>query len=264
MRTIFLVAVSCMILWSAAPAQDTLRVMTYNIYHAEQPYNKGESSLRDIASLINRERPDFVALQEIDEMTDRLAALNDSRPYSLTDSLAGLTGMTGYFGKAIDYGGGGYGGGLLSVHPLEFQKVMLANPEEGEDRVLLFVEAKTASGKPFIFGGTHLDHQSAANKIAQVGDINEYFAGEESPVLLGGDFNFTPGSEPYLQMQQQWVDAALLFNDEPEPTIPSKNPDRRIDYFFLSKHHEWEVIDFRTIKVDYSDHLPVMATIVIR
>lgn len=262
-KFIFLVGIFWMISCSPATAQDTLTVMSYNIYHAEQAYDEGKSSLQDIAALINKEQPDYVALQEIDEMTERLAELNEGNPFSLTDSLAELTTMNGYFGKTIGYGGGGYGIGLLSKKTLKAQKVLLPNPRNGEQRAFLFIEAQTESGQPLIVGGTHLDHQFPENKTAQVQAVNEYFSNKKIPVLLGGDFNFTPDSEQYTQMQKQWTDAAILFDGEPEPTIPAEDPDRRIDYFFLSKNYRWEVLDLRTIKVEYSDHLPVIAIVVI-
>lgn len=260
---LFFLVIFWLLSWTAAPAQDTLTVMSYNIYHAEQAYDEGKSSLRDIADLINKEQPDFVALQEVDEMTERLAGLNEGKPFSLTDSLAELTNMKGYFGKTIDYGGGGYGIGLLSKRSLKSQKVELPNPGEGEVRAFLFAEAQTASGQPVIFGGTHLDHQYPENKTAQVQAISGYFSNRKVPIVLGGDFNFTPDSEQYTQMREQWMDAALLFDGEPEPTIPAADPGRRIDYFFLSDSGRWEVLDLRTVKKKYSDHLPVVATVVL-
>ena len=53
----------------AANAQDTLklRVMTFNLRFGERATNE------QIASLIKRYNPDFVALQEIDVMTERVA-----------------------------------------------------------------------------------------------------------------------------------------------------------------------------------------------
>ncbi|SMO54392.1 Metal-dependent hydrolase, endonuclease/exonuclease/phosphatase family [Fodinibius sediminis] len=248
--------------WSPLCAQDTLTVMSYNIYHGEQPYNEGQNNLQEVADLIKEIQPDFVALQEVDEMTERVAALNQGQPFSLADSLAALTGMHGYFGKAIDYAGGGYGEGLLSKVPLETQKIMLPVPKGGEDRALLFAKVQTSSGHHLIVGGTHLGHQFSENRLAQVVRINDYFSDMDVPILLGGDFNFTPESESYRTMQEQWIDAALLSGVEPGPTISYENPQKRIDYIFLSREFDWEVLDYRTIKVGYSDHMPVVATIV--
>jgi endonuclease/exonuclease/phosphatase family metal-dependent hydrolase len=251
------------IFWSASTvAQDTLTVMSYNIYHGEQAYNSGEGSLEDISTLIRKVNPDFVALQEVDDMTGRLAALNDGQRFSLVDSLAGLTDMYGYFGKAIEYDGGGYGEGLLSKKPINSQKVMLPIPKGGEKRAVLYTKTETDSGIPFIFAGTHLGHQYEANRIAQVEAINSHFEDEQN-VLMGGDFNFLPKSAPYRAIQKQWTDAAVASGNQPDMTYSFEDPNRRIDYFFLSNQSNWEVLDIKTIKRNYSDHLPIVAKIVI-
>jgi len=244
-------------------AQDTLTVMSYNIYHAEQAYDEGKGSVQDIASLINEIQPDFVALQEVDEMTGRMAALNDGEPFSLIDSLATLTNMTGYFGKAIDYDGGGYGEGLLSRQPLESQKVMLPNPKGGEKRAMLYVKAHTSTGQAFIFAGTHLGHQFKENRVAQVKAINEYFSTYSQPVMIAGDFNFEPSDKAYDVMQKQWMDAAVEVGKQPEPTYSSKDPQKRIDYLFLSNSSNWKILEIKTVKRNYSDHLPVVGKVVV-
>lgn len=263
MRARTLIVIFWILSWVPASAQDTLTVMSYNIYHGEQPYQEGESNLADVARIINEVQPDFVALQEVDEMTGRLASLNNGTPFSLADSLGKLTNMIGYFGKAIDYEGGGYGEGLLSKEPLESKKVMLPIPKGGEKRAVLYIETQTASGQPIIFAGTHLCHQHDENRIAQVQTINDYFSRKEAPVMIAGDFNFTPDSDPYTKMQKQWMDAALENDGPPQPTISAENPNRRIDYLFLSNRSNWEVLDVYTIDVNYSDHLPVVARVVI-
>ena len=244
-------------------AQDTLTVMSYNIYHGEQAYAEGKGNLEDVAALINEIQPDFVALQEMDEGTGRSAALNNGKPFSLIDSLASLTNMTGYFGKAIDFDGGGYGEGLLSKEPLASQKVMLPRPGGGEKRAVLYVKAKTPSGQPYIFAGTHLGHQYEENRVAQAKAINSYFEDKDWPIMMGGDFNFTPGSVPYTIIQKQWIDAAVEFGGQPEPTYSFESPRKRIDYLFLSSSSNWKVIDFQTVKVNYSDHLPIVAKVIV-
>ncbi|MDZ7689934.1 MAG: endonuclease/exonuclease/phosphatase family protein [Balneolaceae bacterium] len=86
-------------------AQDTLRIMTYNIYHGEDPQSMRKSNLEDIAELIRSVKPDFVALQEVDSLTGRSASLNNGNPQNQVQMLAEMTGMYGYFGKAIDFDG---------------------------------------------------------------------------------------------------------------------------------------------------------------
>ncbi|GAA5522157.1 endonuclease/exonuclease/phosphatase family protein [Aliifodinibius salicampi] len=263
MRALFLMVFSLLMSWTIAPAQDTLTVMSYNIYHGEQAYQAGKSNIQEVADLIRKVKPDLVALQEVDEMTGRLASLNEGERFSLVDSLAALTGMEGYFGKAIDYDGGGYGEGLLSKKSLTPQTVMLPIPKGGEKRTLLFTETRTKSGQPFIFAGTHLCHQYEENRIAQVRAINKYFLDTEVPVIIGGDFNFTPDTRTHRLMQDWWADTSLQFQKIPNLTFPSKKPDRRIDYLFLSRNANWEILYVKTIDVDYSDHLPVVARVVV-
>lgn len=249
---------------SPAVAQDTLTVMTYNIYHGEQAYQDKQGSLQVIADLIKREDPDLVALQEVDSLTGRSASLNQGTPLNQIKKLASLTSRHGYFAKAIDYDGGGYGEGILTKKSLPVEKVMLPNPREGEKRALLIVEYPLKQGKKLLFGGTHLDHQMVGNRIAQVQKINEYFSSVEHPVVVAGDFNFTPGEKPYQLMSYQWLDAAAELKLT-EPTFPSKEPSARIDYIFMSKGKDvkWELIDMQVLKEDHSDHRPVVLTFII-
>ncbi|MDZ7683121.1 MAG: endonuclease/exonuclease/phosphatase family protein [Fodinibius sp.] len=246
-------------------AQDTLTVMTYNIYHGENPDVSGEGTVAGIAELINRHQPDFVALQEIDSMTTRLAKLNNGRSFDLADSLAKLTNMHGYFGRAINFEGGGYGIGILSKKKFDARRNRLPNPRKGEPRVLLQLEGKTPKGYPIIFAGTHLDHQHEANRLAQVEAISQKLTGNDSPVILAGDFNFPPGSRGYQQMARQWIDAGLQSpqDDEPALTYPTENPQKRIDYIWLSKGWDWKVLEYQTPEVGLSDHWPVVAKIIV-
>ena len=248
-----------------AVAQDTLTVMTYNIYHAESASKPENSTLKEIAEFISAQNPDFVALQEVDSTTTRLAEINSRRFFSLADSLAKLTQMIGYFGKAIDFQGGGYGLAILSKKAGDVRKVKLPNPQSGEPRVLLKLYAKTNSGRPIIFAGTHLDHQYKQNRLAQAEAIGNLFADQQESVILAGDFNFEPNSMGYDIMQESWLDATQFFSEKVQPalTYPSENPEKRIDYIWLSKNVKWQVLRYETADVGYSDHLPVTAKIVI-
>lgn len=248
---------------SKAYAQDTLTVMTYNIYHGERGYQPGKSNLEGIAGLINRISPDFIALQEVDSLTGRSASLHKGKPVNLVERLADLTNMYGYFGKAIDFDGGGYGEGILARELLQATKVMLPNPKGGEKRALLMVEGQTKTGRSFMFAGTHLCHQYSENRLAQVRKINRIFSKEALPVILGGDFNFTPRSNSYETMQKHWKDAAVM-KGNPKATFSYKKPSQRIDYLFLSGNTRWEVVNLEIIEVDYSDHMPVVATVVFK
>lgn len=231
--------------------------MTYNIYHGEMAYERGKSNLTEIARVINKYQPDFVALQEVDSLTGRSAALNNGAAQNLAKELAVLTGMKGFFGKAMDYDGGGYGEGILSRHPARAENHLLPNPEGGEVRALLIVHADVPGIGPLIFAGTHLCHQFENNKIAQSESIVETLGKREVPVLMGGDFNFRPGSKPYDIITGSFSDAALVKGD-PQYTISYEKPRSRIDYIFFSPDDKWQVLDVTVLREDASDHMPVL------
>lgn len=120
-------------LFSASSAfSQEVTVMSYNIYHGENPYKPGTSNIPEIADIIQSHSPDFVALQEVDSMTERTAGFNDGIRVNLVNELENITGMTVFFGKAIDYSNGGYGEGLLISERqtiLSHHKLMLPIPK---------------------------------------------------------------------------------------------------------------------------------------
>jgi endonuclease/exonuclease/phosphatase family metal-dependent hydrolase len=237
-----------------------ITVMTYNIYHGELSNEPGKSNLKEIADIINQYKPDFVALQEVDSMTNRSATFNDSVPQNLAKELAELTNMFGFFGKAIDYGNGGYGEGILSRFPTSASTLILPSPKGGELRALLSIEHTFPNGQKIIFAGTHLCHQFTENRLAQTDSICDIFNDSEIPVIIGGDFNFSPDSESYKLIRNCFNDAAEL-NGNPQNTIPSDNSATRIDYIFVSKKHNWTIKEVKVIRSEASDHLPVLVTL---
>lgn len=250
--------------FSEVTAQDTLKVVSYNIFNAQHPDKNGESTLKEIADFISEEDPDFVALQEVDSATHRLAKLNGGRYFSLADSLAERTGMHASFGKALDFDGGGYGIAMLSRKPINTQKVQLPNPKDGEPRVLLTTKLSTDTGQKLIFAATHLDHQYEENRLRQVDVFNELLLKKNKlPVILAGDFNFEPGDTGYRAMDEKWIDVADQQQENIQPTYPAGNPKKRIDYIWLSKNVDWKLLDYQIYDVDYSDHLPVVAMLVV-
>ena len=95
-------------IWAPArlAASPTLRVLTYNIHHGEG--TDGRIDLPRLAEVMATAQPDLVALQEVDEATDRVSGVNE------LDELAKLTHMHPAFGKAMNFSGGQYGVAVLS------------------------------------------------------------------------------------------------------------------------------------------------------
>ena len=90
--------------------EHTLRVLCYNIHHGEGV--DGKVDLIRQAGVIKSCSPDLVALQEVDDRTERTGRIDQ------TARLAELTGLEGRFVHQLDYEGGRYGQAILSKFPM--------------------------------------------------------------------------------------------------------------------------------------------------
>jgi len=250
----FFLAVSLNVL-----SQVRIKVLSYNIYHGEMAYEPGKPNLDSIASLINKIQPDFVACQEVDSATGRSARLYGKKT-DLMKELAAKTGMHGYFGKSMDYDSGGYGGGLLSKNALDVKVALLPSPAGGEPRSLIYANTRLINGQNIIIGGTHLCHEFNENRAAQVESINNLYRSLLVPSIVCGDFNFESSDSLYQAMLQYWRDAASVRTIPPN-TFSSKEPQKRIDYAFVTKRGNWRIINAEVFPVKYSDHMPVLFTL---
>ena len=253
------ILITSLLVTSVTMAQTRVTVLTYNIFHGELAYERGKPNIDSVAALVNKVQPDFVACQEVDSATGRSATIYGQKTDYIKE-LAAKTGMTGYFGKAMDYDSGGYGEGLLSRRPLQTQVAILPSPAGGEPRSLIFANTRLANGQNIIIGGTHLCHQFEENRVAQVKYIDSTFKSLLVPSILCGDFNFENTSPAYEVLAQYWKDAGATARKIPALTFSAKDPAKRIDYVFFTKRGNWKIVKAETYPVTYSDHLPVLIT----
>lgn len=126
------------------------------------------------------------------------------------------------------------------------------------------------SSRMFWVFNTHFDHigvlarrRSARLVVNQIATLNT----EGEPVLLMGDFNAVPGSEPIQTILRQFTDtkveAESTFGPEGTGTgfYVTRPPSRRIDYIFAS-YSDWRVTKHAVLTDSrdqryFSDHLPV-------
>ena len=242
-----------------AISQAKIKILSYNIFHGELAYEPGKANLDSIAAFINKVKPDFVACQEVDSATGRSAKLYGKRT-DLIKELAAKTGMYGYFGKAMDYDSGGYGEGLLSKNPIHAKVALLPAPAGGEPRSLIYANTRLSNGQDIIIGGTHLCHEFAENRVAQVEKINTLYRSLLFPSIVCGDFNFETTEPPYQLMQPYWRDAGGE-RLNPQNTFSHRDPKKRIDYVFVTKRGNWKVTSAEVFALAYSDHRPLLLTL---
>ncbi len=235
----------------------TLKVMSYNIHHANPPSRKDYIDLDAIAAVIKAQNPDLLALQEVDVNTERSGAFNQA------EELAKRLNMNYYFGKAIDYTGGEYGVAILSKFPLSETVVNRLPTKEGtrgEPRILATAKVTLPDGNSIRFGSTHLDAQrEPVNRQLQIDKIAEIARSENLPFIIAGDFNATPDSEVIQVLDKHFTRSCMRC----DPTIPVNNPSRTIDYIaFSHPANKFKVANQEVINETYaSDHLPIVAEI---
>ncbi|HEV7350793.1 endonuclease/exonuclease/phosphatase family protein [Telluribacter sp.] len=242
---------------SATPAN--LKVMTYNIHHCNPPSEEVKIDVAAIARVINQEKPDLVALQEVDIRTTRSGKnLDQAR------ELARLTGMYSFFTKALDHQGGDYGVAVLSKYPIldSVGYLLPRNPElGGEDRAIAAITVQLPNNQKILFASTHLDLKEG-NRLSEAELITKYFKETRLPMILAGDFNDIPGSRTINYLDKYFTRTCQT---NCQGTIPIENPNRTIDFVMTNSVGNVKALSTRVINEQYaSDHLPVVVEFTVR
>lgn len=239
----------------------SLRIMSYNLHHCNPP-SKEKEGLIDvdaIAKVIARQKPDFVALQEVDVNTKRSGNINE------VVLLATKLKMNFYFGKAIAHDGGDYGVAILSRFPLTGQQTFMLpknNDKGAEQRVLAVATAEITKGVFVRFASTHLDAQrSEENRISQAKEINRIAEKETLPFIVAGDLNTDLSSESLKIFDSAFTRTCNNCGF----TIPVINPRKTIDHIGFKTGNPFKIISHEVIPERYaSDHLPIVAVLALK
>jgi endonuclease/exonuclease/phosphatase family metal-dependent hydrolase len=247
---------------NTSDAASGLRVLSYNIHHANPPSRPGIIDLEAIAKVIRDNSPDLVALQEVDVNTIRSGKTSNQAA-----DLAKLSGLPYYFfAKAIDYEGGEYGVAILSKFPITDMKntqLPTAPETKGERRTLASTVVTLPHGDRIVFACTHLDAQrSDTNRLLQINKITEILQDEKLPVVIAGDFNAQPSTRIINRLDQFFKRSCTV---DCAHTIPVLNPKSTIDYVAFAPTDKITVTEHKVIDEKYaSDHLPVSAILKIK
>lgn len=234
-----------------------LRVLSYNIHHAEGVDRKLD--LERITKVMLSVKPDVVALQEVDKNVKRTGSIDQPA------ELARLTGMNVIFGANIELQGGHYGNAVLSRFPIARHKNhLLPNIDNGEQRGVIEAEIQVPQAdQTILLLATHLDHRAdERERIASAKTINELIASHpEQPALLAGDLNATPESKTLQLFKKMWIRA----NAKPMATVPVHNPTKQIDFILYRPASRWKVIEVQVLdEAVASDHRAILAVLELR
>ena len=241
--------------------------MSWNIHHGEGLDHKVD--IDRIAKLIKSEKPDVVALQEIDRGVERSGKLD------IITKLADLTDMTYAFGKTIEYHGGDYGNAFLTRFPIiEERNHLFKMTNQGEQRGLLQL-VLDVSGEEIVVANTHLESGSDDSaRFAAVGELTKTLQSYSSrPVVVCGDFNDSPESRAVTELKKEFSDSWGQVPQSLGFTFPSNAPGNRIDYIFMLHNSRPDSaaaatvlrpVSARVLQSSASDHLPYIVDFELR
>lgn len=254
-------------LFGAARAQnkpiENFKAMTFNVLLSGQ---NASYDVTPYANFINREKPDFVALEEVDHYTLR----NGYRDF--VNTLGAKTGMFALFVKAMDYGNGFYGNVLLSKYPiLGVTTTVMRYNTSVEPRAGIIADVLLPSGQIVQLCAVHLEVTSEEARLPLIQDIMVRMQKRrEYPSLIAGDFNSREYSPLIVTTMSSWKN---LSGEEFTVSLPT--PTICIDYIFGYPKNNWvatssKVYPNETVKGNggaitntklLSDHAPVMVTV---
>ncbi len=260
---------------NAAAAQDSLKIITYNL-QGMKPGTDPQERLFHTIQYLKILNPDIIGLQEINETLTGGGVDNQARV--IADSLGAYFGVTYHY--YISYTHLSWNNqfkeyiGIISKHPVEQSGFQQLVPGVFPRKVV-WNHINTPLGKINFFN-THLDFNSTATRVQQVQQVMGYVDQTENAVpalasVLTGDFNDTPGSQPILLLTATgtdtfFIDTYYAANPAlPGYTVPAQAPSSRIDYIFYKNTGQLMIDTSRVIMnqpyngTNYcSDHLGVM------
>ena len=128
-----------------------LRILTYNIQHGAGA--DGTVDLERQAAVIRRLKPDLVALQEVDDRTQRTKNVDQST------ELGRLTDLHVRFAHQLDFEGGRYGQAILSRFPCSDLTVHWLPGRPDRERRIAGAITVDLDGEKLTFVTTHLHHK---------------------------------------------------------------------------------------------------------
>jgi endonuclease/exonuclease/phosphatase family metal-dependent hydrolase len=242
-----------MVTWrtpSAATGQGLpVSVMTYNLNNG---FNlKGKLDIDEIAKVIESNRPDIVALQEV----SRGSVVNGR-----LDMLAYLSyrlHMPYIFGPTA---GHFWGNAILSRYPIvAYSTENLTSSESLIDGGFIVALIDLGANQQIKVIATQFDNVELNTEIhqQQAQTIIDFWGGLLGTILLG-DFSAQSTSQELLKLRQANLkDSTMGWNAA--NTYPSNNPKERIDYILTSA--DLTASDVGVLSSTASDHLPVVAVI---
>lgn len=235
----------------------TITVATYNIaaglsngYFKKKNYYKSAEVIKSIEA-------DVITLNEVGKPL----------PSFIKEHTSFLANYCGYkyftFAKAAMFGSFPYGNAILSKYPIKNIKITPVKrfvhiaPGIYEPRCVLAADVQAEKEVRVIC--THLglfpdEQKSGLEKVVSQVKSAEF------PTVFMGDLNINGNKRVIQPVRKILKDVCDSYSGKVN-TFPAKNPKKRLDYIFISDNID--IDDVYTVKSVASDHLPLVAKIII-
>ena len=216
-----------------------------------------ESNLDNIASVLAREQPDVVALQEADGPSLW------SGTFDHVEYLALGAGYPHFFrGEHVQATKLSYGTALLSQLPLTDPVSITFAPSPPTFSKGFVVGTVQWPGNPDLeidIVSVHLDFSRKSVRQKQVRQMINKLSGRKNPLIVMGDFNCGwDGEEESLRTLAKQLDLRA-FQPTARNMMTFPALDTRLDWILISP--ELEFIEYKTISDTLSDHRAVVAVL---
>lgn len=186
------------------------------------------------AEVIKKHIPQIVGLNEVS------SDFGGTRYGIQPEGLAKESGYDYHFHAPIkEFPGRLYGNGIMSKYPIKHAEMIpipdpLVQDEDAyyETRCILKAEIDVLGGITVLI--THFGLAKAEQKNA-VQTVIEVLGENPKKTILMGDFNVTPDCEFLNPIKEILRDTAEGYDENELLSWPSINPERKIDYIFVSK-----------------------------
>lgn len=251
-----------------------VKVMSFNIAHGLGM--DGVTNLERTATVIEDSCASIIGLQEVDRFFGERSLFMDQ-----VEWLGNRLGMHTAYGANMDFSSDQtdmpnqqYGNAILSKYPITYSENHHMTPVKqwyGNDEQRGVLEAVVEIDDMAInVYNAHLSLKDEELKLS-VKEILALTEKSKFPCIVMGDFNAPPFYAPIRKMNRHFTDAFLKMKSGDAYTYPSPysysttgvdlKPVTRIDYIFFGP--EMDVVQTAAISSDASDHLPIVADLVL-
>lgn len=230
-----------------------VRLMSWNLMYGRHP-TRGDIDLEAVAAAVEAVDPDVLLLQEVGrgwpigggaDMAEWLSR-RLRMPYEWSPA------ANGQFGNAL----------LTRLPHSDVEKARLPFGQGPMERSYLATTLHLAGGRELHVVNTHLQHrkENTPTRLRQSEALLAAWGGEPRTVIAG-DFNFWPSwREADLWEDAGFVSAQDVTGHGREFTVPSDDPDNRVDWIFGTPDLTFADFAIRS-GVTASDHFPLVVTV---